>query len=143
MKNLAMSYVWWPGIDRDIEITVSKCHTCQIHEPVPPQAPIHPWEYPNRHWARVHVDHMGPFLGKHFLLLVDAHSKWLEVHIVSSTSSSVTIDKLRDIFAIHGIPEQLVSDNGSAFTSNEFRAFMENNGINHTLTSSYHPRSNI
>ena len=134
MKNLARSYVWWPGIDRDIENTVSKCNTCQMHQPVPPQPPIHPWEYPNRPWARVHVDHTGP--------LVDAHSKWLEVHIVSSTSSSVTIDKLRDIFAIHGIPEQLVSDNGSAFTSNEFRAFMENNGINHTLTSPYHPRSN-
>ena len=58
----------------------------------------------------------------------------------SLTSSSVTINKLRDIFAIHGIPEQL-SDNGSAFTSNEFCQFMENNGIN-TLTLSYHPRSN-
>ena len=106
------------------------------------QAPIHPWEYLNRLWARVHVDHAGPFLGKQLLLLIDAHSKWLEVHTVSSTFSSVTINKLRDVFAIHGIPEQLVSDNGSVFTSNEFRQFMENNGINHTLTSPYHPRSN-
>ena len=61
------------------------------------------------------------------------------MHTVASTSSSVIIKKLRDIFAIHGIPEQLVFDNGSAFTSNEFRQFMENNGINHTLTSPYHP----
>ena len=59
----------------------------------------------------------------------------------SLTSSSVTINKLGDIFAIHGIPEQL-SDNGSGFTSNEFCQFMENNGIDHTLTLSYHPRSN-
>ena len=142
MKHLARSYIWWPGIDRDIENTVANCTTCQLHQPTPAQAPIHPWEYPNRPWARVHVDHAGPFLGKHFLILVDAHSKWLEVHIVSSTSSSVTINKLRDIFAIHGIPEQLVSDNGTAFTSNEFRVFMESNGIHHTLTSPYHPRSN-
>ena len=81
-------------------------------------------------------------LGKEFLHLINANSKWLEVHIVASTSSSMTINKLRDIFTIHGIPEQLVSDNGSAFTSNEFSQFMEQNGINHTLTSPYHPRSN-
>ena len=58
---------------------------------------MHPWEYPNRPWAIVHVDHPGPFLGKHFLLIIDAHSKWLEVHTVASTFSSVTINKLRDI----------------------------------------------
>ena len=124
MKNLARSYIWWPGIDKDIENTVAHCNTCPIHQPAPVQAPIHPWEYPNRPWSRVHVDHAGPFHGKQFLLLIDAHSKWLEVHIVGSTSSSVTINKLCDIFAIHGIPEQLVSDNGSAFTSNEFSQFM-------------------
>ena len=123
--------------DKDIENTVAHCNTCQIHQPAPVQAPIHSWEYPNRPWARVHVDHAGPFLGKTFLLLIDAHSKWLEVHMFASTSSSVTINKLRDFFAIHGIPEQLVSDNGSAFCQ-----FMVNNGINHTLTLPYHPRSN-
>ena len=104
-----------------------------------PTCPSHPWEYPNRPWARVHVDHAGLFLEKQFLIQINAHSKWLVVHIVASTSSSITINKLRDIFAIQGIPEQLVSDNGSPFTSNEFCQFMENNGINHTLTSPYHP----
>ena len=61
----------------------------------------------NRPWSRVHVDHAGPFLRNKFLLLIDAHSKWLEVHIVASTSFSVTVNKLRDIYAIQGIPEQL------------------------------------
>lgn len=62
----------------------------------------------------------GPFLRKYFLLLIDEYFKWLEVHFVSSTSSSLTIDKLRDIFAIPDIPKQLVSDNGPEFTSHEF-----------------------
>ena len=37
----------------------------------------------------------------------------MEVHVFPSTSTEATIEKLRIIFAIHGIPEQLVSDNGS------------------------------
>ena len=132
MKNPARLYIWWPGLDKDIENIIAHCKTCQINQPAPAQAPIHPWKYPNILWARVHINHAGPFLKKQFLLLIDAHSKRLEVHIVASTSSSVTINKLCDIFAIDGIPEQLVSDNGSVFTSNEFQQFMENNGINHT-----------
>ena len=49
----------------------------------------------------------------------------------NSVTSQVTIDKLRKIFSTHGLPEKVVSDNGSAFTSREFAAFMRDNGIVH------------
>ena len=103
---------------------------------------LHPWEWPSRPWARVHIDHAGPFQGKLFLLLVDAHSKWMEVHIVPSTSAEATIAKLRNIFATFGLPEQLVSDNGSSFTSTEFQKFLMEKGVKQILTSPYHPSSN-
>ncbi len=67
--------------------------------------------------STIHVDHAGLFLGKQFLVVVDAHSKWLEVVLVASTSSRVTVDTLCSIFATHGLPELLVSNNGSAFTN--------------------------
>ena len=66
----------------------------------------------------------------------------MEVHVVSSTSTEATIEKLRIIFATHGILEQLVSDNGSGFTSQEFSLFTERNRIKHILTSPYHLSSN-
>lgn len=69
------------------------------------------------------------------LILIDAHSKWLEVHIVPTTSSGATIDKLKTIFATHGNPEQLVSDNWSGFTSEEFETFLKDRGIVHSLTA--------
>ncbi|XP_041379380.1 uncharacterized protein K02A2.6-like [Gigantopelta aegis] len=96
---------------------------------LPKKAPLHPWEWPSRPWSRVHIDHTGPFQGKLFLVLVDAHSKWIEVHIVPSTSAASTIAKLRHIFATFGLPEQIVSDNGSGFTSVEFQQFLAANGI--------------
>ena len=49
-----------------------------------------------------------------FLVLVDAHSKWLEVIPVSAAMSTVTIEKLRAIFAMHGLPERIVTNNGSS-----------------------------
>ena len=77
-----------------------------------------------------------------FLVVIDAYSKWLEVHCMKSTTSSATIEKLREIFAIHGLPATLVSDNGSNFTSSEFEEFMKRNGIKHIKVAPYHPVSN-
>ena len=44
MKSLARSYVWWPKLDAAIDDLVKKCNTCQKSRPVPPTAPLHPWE---------------------------------------------------------------------------------------------------
>ena len=78
-------------------------------------------------WERgnIHIDFAGPFLRKQFLVVVDAHSKWLEVVPVPNLTSQTTIDTLCSIFATHGLPELLVSDNGPSFTSAEFQEFME------------------
>ena len=77
-----------------------------------------------------------------FLVLVDAPSKWLEVVPVSAATSTVTIEKLRAIFATHGLPERIVTDDGTVFTSEEFENFLHQNGIAHTRTAPYHPASN-
>ena len=101
-----------------------------------------PWEWPSKPWTRLHIDHAGPFTGKMFLVIVDSHSKWLEVRIVQSVTSSSTIQELRSVFATHGLPEIIVSDNGTAFTSSEFQEFTSKNGIRHIKTAPYHPASN-
>ncbi len=65
----------------------------------------------------MHADYAGPFLGKIFLVLVDAHTKWIDLHMTSSSTSQVTIEKMQATFATLGIPEMLVIDKGTAFTS--------------------------
>ncbi|XP_044171937.1 uncharacterized protein K02A2.6-like [Acropora millepora] len=142
MKALARSYVWWPGLDQDIVKKVKSCDECQAHQRTPAEAPLHPWEWPGLPWSRLHVDYAGPYKGEMFLIVIDAHSKWLEVHCMKSTTSNATIEKLREIFATHGLPATLVSDNGSNFTSSEFEEFMKRNGIKHIKVAPYHPASN-
>ena len=129
MKAVARGYVWWPGLDQDIQELVKGCQACQAVKHAPAVAPMHPWEWPPKPWQRVHLDFAGPLQGHTFLVAVDAHSKWPEVEIMTSTTASKTIDVLRRMFAAHGLPEQIVSDNGPQFVSEEFAAFMRANKI--------------
>ena len=142
MKSLARSFVWWPQMDDDIADRVKSCNQCQLTRHAPQPAPLHPWEWPDRPWVRLHIDYAGPYLGKWFLIVVDAHSKWLDVKIVNSATTTSTIDHLRSLFATHGLPEMVVSDNGSVFTSIEFQEFCSKNGIKHVKSAPYHPASN-
>ena len=141
-KSLARAYLWWPGMDRDIEFCVKDCADCQSSRKMPPVVPLHPWARPDRPWSRVHIDYAGPFEGKTFLLLIDAHSKWLEVHATNSATSAVTIELMRKTFSSLGLPDTIVSDNAAIFTSEEFAEFLKRNGIRHIRAPPYHPASN-
>ena len=141
MKSIARSYIWWPKVDSDIEAMVKSCEDCQRNCRSLQAAPLYPWKWPTRVWQRIHVD----FAEKdnlNFLVLNDVHSKWIEVEIMRSTTAPATIGVLRNWFAAYGLPENLVSDSGPQFISQEFSAFMHKNGIKHTLTPPYHPATN-
>ena len=142
MKSFARAFAWWPKMDADIEQKAKSCNSCQENQARPPKEPLHPWSWPSRPWSRIHIDHAGPFMGKLFLLVIDAHSKWLEVIPVTSTDAATTSEKLRGVFATHGLPDKLVSDNGPSFTSASFGEFLKRNGIAHSTSSPYHPSSN-
>ena len=142
MKSLARKHIWWPNVDRDLEEMVQDCQACQANRQKPPTAPLHPWSWPTGVWQRIHIDFAGPFLGHMFLLVIDSHSKWLEVFVMSSTTSIKTIDTLKSLFARYGLPEQIVSDNGPQFTSDEFKSFCKSNGIRHITGAPYHPSTN-
>ena len=142
MKSLARMYVWWPGMEKDIECAVSSCVECQMLQSAPPVAPLQPWKWPTRPWARLHLDFAGPLFGKMFLVAIDAHSKWIEVFPTASSTSAVVIEHLRTAFAQFGLPETVVTDNGSCFVSEEFSTFMLRNGIKHLTSAPYHPSTN-
>ena len=133
---------WRPRIDKDIENFVHTCEECQKTQPSPPKAPLQFWSWPSRPWSRLHIDYAGPFENKMFLILVDAHTKWREIFPTTTSTSTTTITKLRQIFAQFGVPKNIVTDNGSCFTSTEFKNFLKSNGIDHFCTPHYHPQSN-
>ena len=87
MKSLARVHVWWPSIDKHIEQMVRECEACQGVRNNPPTTFLHPWSWPDGPWKRVHIDFAGPFQGSMFMVIVDAHSKWLEVVPMTTTTT--------------------------------------------------------
>lgn len=50
---------------------------------MPTPAPLHPWAGPQKPWQRIHIHFAGPVLGKTYLLMIDANSKWPEIWEIS------------------------------------------------------------
>ena len=99
MKALARMYVWWPGIDSYIEKSVRICTECQEVQSSPLIAPLNPWKLPIRPWSRLDLDFIGPFEDIMFLILIDAHSKWIEAFFTQKATSKVIIDAIKTVFA--------------------------------------------
>ena len=74
-----------------------------------------------------------------FFIVVNSHSKWPEVVPMASTTSTTTVNVLRDIFSRFGLPKTLVLDNGPQFVADEFKSFLQQNGVKHVTSSPYRP----
>jgi len=79
---------------------------------------------------------------KDYLVLIDAFTKWPEVTEMSKMNSVYLIDKLREIFGRFGLPNEIISDNGPQFRSNEFIEFCKQNGIVFYISLPFLPATN-
>ena len=86
------------------------------------------------------MDFAGPFMGRFYLVVVDAYSKWPEVIPMVTTPANKTIIELRKIF--HELPEEIITGNGAQFISELFEQFLWENGIKYIRSAPYHPFTN-
>ena len=77
-----------------------------------------------------------------YFVIVDAYSKYIEIFPMFETDAPRTIEKLRYLFSTFSLPEHIVSDNGPQFISEDFKAYLNNNDIQHTKTPPRHPATN-
>ena len=98
---------------------------------------------PKGPWETLHIDFCGPLPSNdNLLVLIYRYSRYLEVEIIGSTKSACVILKLDTIFAVHGIPYKIISDNRSPFNSDEFSKYLKILGIEHHLVTPYWPQAN-
>ena len=117
---------------------VHSCDSCNQQRDNTPHAPLHPWEYPSKPWQSLHTDFAGPFFGRMWLIVVDARTKWPEVFQLNEATSGTTITAVMTVFSHFGLPDIIMTDNGSHFTSDQFKAFCNKNGIRPWAPSKAH-----
>ena len=118
----------------------SSCEKCQLTCPLPSKAKLHTRQWLEPPWSHIHIDYIEPLLNKMFFVIVDTHSKWLEV-LPACEQCQHSYNKRTVTECIYNLwlPNTIVSDNKSVFRSDEFT---KQNGIEHIKTSPNHPATN-
>jgi hypothetical protein len=93
------------------------------------------------------IDFMGPFKNSHgyeyILVMVDYVSKWVEAMPCRKTSTEESITMIKNmIFPRFGTPRILISNGGTHFTGKNFKNFLSKLGIEHRVSTAYHPQTN-
>ena len=141
-KRLARSAVFWPNINRDIDMIVDKCAECLQQRNNPAREKLIPHTVPSRAWQKLGID-LFQFGGKRFQIVVDYFSKWIEVgQVPRNAVSSDVLGHLNDIFTRFGYPECIFSDGDSVYTASNFNRFCVDNEIDHDFSSATYAQSN-
>ncbi|KAL5486983.1 hypothetical protein EMCRGX_G019531 [Ephydatia muelleri] len=137
----AKEVIFWPGMSQEIANIVQKCQTCREFQASNAKEPMFQEQVLHGPWEMIASD-LFHFNGADYLLIVDYYSKFIEFSRLSDTLSKTIITHTKSIFARHGIPQKVRTDNGPQFSSREYKLFAEKWGFDHITTSPLHPQSN-
>lgn len=141
-RERAKASVWWPGLSNQISDLVHKCTAC-IHNSQEVREPMIPSDFPYRPWEKIGAD-LFSLHGTTYLVVVDYYSRFIEIAKLDhlKTRSFDVILHLKSIFARHGVPDILRSDNGPQFSSWEFTKFAKDYGFDHVTSSPLYSQAN-
>ena len=129
----ASQSVWWPGMSKEIENLVRNCTTC-CKTQVQFTEPLIMTNFPKLPWQRVGTD-LFKYKGTQYVLVIDYFSHYIEIAKLSNTSSDAIITHLKSMFARHGIPQYVVSNNGPQYSSERFCKFAKDYGFINIMSS--------
>ncbi|XP_051173489.1 uncharacterized protein LOC127289546 [Leptopilina boulardi] len=142
-------FYFFPGMYRYVRQHVRSCIQCILSKAKTgcQAGQLHPINPGTRPFAKVHVDHVGPFVttaskNTHALVLTDTLTRFVICKPVRDTKASNVIRVLEDVILDFGAPERIISDRGTCFTSKAFLDFCMKHGIKHTVNSPRHPQAN-
>ena len=139
-RERAQCSVWWPGLSKQIEDMVTTCKAC-CEERKNHSEPMIETKLPERPWQKVATD-LFYLKGKPFVLVVDYFSRYFEIAPLRNETSEDVVEHMKSIFARHGIPETVISDNGPQYSASSFSKFSEEWGFTHLTSSPRYPQSN-
>ena len=134
---------WFPKMHTLVADYVATCLPCHASSHHNPPVPLEPNLLPKGPWQDLHADFKGPIAGKYYVhIVIDQFSKYPEVDIVKSTSFKQLRPVLDRIFATHGVPENMTTDNGPPYFSDNLSSYAKHMGFNLTPVTPEDPQSN-
>jgi hypothetical protein len=142
-KALIRSKVWFTGIDKAVEDTITHCKICQANASSTSYAPLLPSKMPEGPWQQVSGDFFGPMPdGTYYFVNHDEYSRWPAVDRIRSTSFEKAKEILDKLFAMIGVPIRYKTDNGPPFNSYMFAEYAKQQGFIHAKVTPRWPRAN-
>lgn len=147
--DLIKSKYWFPKMRKFIKKYVHSCLEC-AHTKIPSgkrAGKLHPIEKVDKPFHTLHIDHLGPFVrskrkNAYLLLIIDAFTKFVILVPVKSTKSIHSIVAMKNYFHTFSVPNRLISDRGTSFTSKTFQDYLNSLGIKHIMNAVATPRAN-
>ena len=149
-SELVSRYCFWPGMYHDIEAYVRSCHLCQTMKPVTQKQAglMVPLQIPSRPWSSVSTDlitGLPKTKSNYNAIAVFVCRLTKMVHFVPTRSNvdAVGYSKifLNNVFKLHGMPTEIVSDRDPRFTSLWWTEFCKSVGIKRSMSTAYKPSS--
>lgn len=141
MISRAESTIYWRGINQDIKKYVKSCKSCQKFQNNQIKQIMKYKNVPELPWAEVGCD-IFELNQRYYIVVVDSLSNFVEITSLSDLRSSTVIEKIKSIFARHGIPLILYTDGALCFDSELFRQFTKCWDFVHIMSSPHYPQSN-
>lgn len=122
-RNKIGRFFYWPGVARDTQTWCKQCDICQKQNTAKThRSPLVPLPVIDQPWKRIAVDIVGPLPRsksgfKYLLTCMDYASRYPEAIPLKRVDAKTVVDALIQIFSRFGVPDELLSDNGSAFTA--------------------------
>ena len=139
----------WPGMKKDIQKWLDKCGLCQVHQKRPERVAMGEMPLALCPGQYIGVDLIGPLIpsihsdARYIMTCIDHYSGWVEAYPLKNKTNEAVWERLRnDYVPRHGVPEVMVTDQGSEFKGKDFAEWLKGMGIEHRRTTPYHPQSN-
>lgn len=116
------------------------CSVCVKNRPDQSE-PLRQTKFPDRPWKMLGTD-LFHLKKDNYLLVVDYFSRYFEIAKLKNTTSQSIVNHLKSIFARHGIPDTLVSENGPQYSSSVYQTFSKDYGFRHQTSSPHYPQGN-
>ena len=129
------------NISEDIKSIVNKCKTCLANCQRNQKEPYIPFDIPIVAWKSIAID-LFKFQYNAYVVVVDLFSRFPVVRQLHGESMKLVLNALKSVFSNFGIPENIISDNGPCYKSQEFNDFCARFEINHITGASYNHQAN-